>query len=769
MEFLRYFRRSKSNPMKKAVLLSVLSFYFLFLKATTYYSSNGTAPNVTTSWHVNTNGTGATPANFTSGDIFVIQTGHLLTTTANWSISGTNGKLLIQTGATLLANDRVMSPSFQIDGTGTYIHNGSTNTVPGSTTRTLAATSTVEIRNWNGGAALPSPTTWGNLIINTVGFTNNQNQGGTLTDIAGTLTIRNTGAGTNEFRLSASESYTLTIGGDLIIEGGVLQAGQANGNFNQKIIINGSYNQSGGSFIRTNNTGALQVEFNGANGTFTKTAGTITNTYVNWVVNATKKLTLNSGFAIALSRTITVNGTLDCNTRQVTGTGSFTLSSTGTLSTANTSGVDGSIQVTGAASFVSGASYEFHAATTSPFPGVLSTVTATNVVVDANVTLNKNVSVTGSLSLVTGKLIIPTARILTVASESTITGSGFGVSKHIVTQVNTSTGATGTLRVSSLTGTATFPIGNGTYYLPITLTTASAFDFSISVFQGVTNNGTANGVPFNSVQKSIIVDAEWIVNKNSGTGAVTMTLSWPAALEGSSFSAFPNSSVGIAHYGTYWESPLGSGNQALKTVTRTGITTFSPFGIGKVGTPLPLKFGDLKVYKENTDLTLDWSTYDELNVDHFEIERSQNGEQFVTLGMITARGNGYNSKSDYRWIDPSPYNNTSFYCVKEIDIDGGSKYSSIVRVDMSQDNSALNLFPNPVVDKKLSLAANIERGKYRLLVTNLEGKKIYDQALDHTGGIVSQSIQLPSTITAGIYLLTINGSPLKMTRQFIVR
>ena len=490
---------------------------------------------------------------------------------------------------------------------------------------------------------------------------------------------------------------------------------------------------------------------------------------MNWVVNATKKLTLNSSFAIALSRSMTVNGTLDCNTRQVTGAGSFTLSSTGTLSTANTSGVDGSIQVTGTASFVSGASYEFHAATTSPFPGVLSTVTATNVVVDANVTLNKNVSVTGSLSLVTGKLTIPTSRILTVASGSTITGSGFGISKHIVTQVNTITGTTGTLRVNSLTGAATFPIGNGTYYLPITLSTPSAFDFSISVFQGVTNNGTVNGVPFNSVQKSIIVDAEWIVNKNSGTGAVTMTLSWPAALEGSSFSNFPNSSVGIAHYGTYWESPLGSGNQALKTVTRTGITMFSPFGIGKVGTPLPLKFDALKVYNKNTDLYVDWSTYDEVNVDHFEIERSQNGQLFETVGMVSARGNGSNGQTGYSWINHTPNSGTTFYRVKEIDIDGESTYSSIVRVDMSQDNSALNLFPNPVVNKKLLVQMNLEQGKYHLLVTDLDGKKLYDQTLDHGGGIIIQSIQLPSTITSGIYLLMIKNNERKMVGQFVVK
>ena len=133
----------------------------------------------------------------------------------------------------------------------------------------------------------------------------------------------------------------------------------------------------------------------------------MTNTYMNWTVNASKKLTLNNDFSIAASRTFTVNGTLDCNTRLVTGAGAFSLASTGTISTANTSGVDGSIQVTGTKTYTSGGSYEFHAATTTPFPASLGTVTAAGVVVDANVTLNKNVSVTNTLNLTTGKLTIP--------------------------------------------------------------------------------------------------------------------------------------------------------------------------------------------------------------------------------------------------------------------------------------------------------------------------------------------------------------------------
>lgn len=513
----------------------------------------------------------------------------------------------------------------------------------------------------------------------------------------------------------------------------------------------------------------MQIEFNGANSNFTKTGGTITNTYMNWVVNASQKLTLNNSFEVATSRTFTVNGTLVCDTNQVTGTGAFIQASTGTISTANISGVDGSIQVTGTQIYTSGGSYEFHAATTTPFPAALASVTAGSVVVDANVSFNKNVSVTNTLNLATGKLTIPTSLELTVASGSTITGSGFGVTKHIVTQVNTSTGAMGMLRVTSLTGTATFPIGNGTYYLPATLTTVSAFSFNMCVFQGLTKNGTPNGIAFTTSQKAYAVDAVWIVNKNSGSGTVTIKLLWPSTLQGSKFPTLTNSDIGIAHYGTYWESPLGSGDHVQKTVTRTGIVTFSPFGIGKVGIPLPLNFGDLKIYKNNDDLHVNWSTYDEVNVDHFEIERSQNGHEFVKAGNVNAKGNGIGGRTDYDWIDPSPFSGTSFYRVKEIDIDGESKYSSVVRISIGEDNSKLNLFPNPVVDKRVSVQVRIDKGLYNVTVTNLDGRNIYNETLNHSGGIISQNIKLPSTTSSGMYLLMIRGSGVNLFKQFVVK
>lgn len=755
--------------MKKSVLFLASIFSLFILSANTYYSTNNANPNATSSWHTSRAGTGSTPSNFTSGDIFIIQAGHTMTTTANWTITGTNSKLTIETGATLQADDKVAVPNFEIAGTGYYIHNKNTNSFPGSTTRTFAATSTVEIRDWSGGAALPDPTIWGNLIINLAGYGTNLNQAGNLTNVAGDLIIRNTGVTGNEFRLATTQNYTLTIGGDLVIENGTLEAGQNNGNDDQLIIINGDYIQSGGTFTRQNNNiNVLEVQFNGTSSNFTKTGGTLTDTYMNWIVNASKKLTLNNDLPIALLRTLTVNGSIDCGTSKVSGLGIFNLTSTGKLITSSTAGVDGAIQVSGSTLFNTGSSFEFRTATSSPFPGVLGTVTATDIVIAADVTFNKDVSISGSLNLSSGKLTIPAGNTVTVTNGNTITGSGFSASKHIVMKVNTSTGAKSLLRVSSLIGTTTLPIGNGTYYLPVTLTTTAANDFSVGVFQGVTVNGTPNGTAFTTAQKKKIVDAVWIVNKNSGSGTVTMKLAWPSSLEGSSFPGLTDSDIGIAHFGGYWESPLGSGSQSLKTVTRTGITNFSPFGVGQIGTPLPLKFGSIKVYEKNDDLNVNWTTYSEVNVDHFEIERSQTGQQFSMIGRTNAIGG--ERKTEYNWIDSSPLSGNSYYRIKEVDIDNSSKYSSVVRVDLGQSNSDLTLFPNPVIEKKLSIqVGRIEKGQYKISVTNLNGKTIYDQLLDHGGGVISQGIQLAADTAPGMYSLSITGNGVRLFKQFVVK
>src|SRR5437773_11916730 len=149
------------------VSIAVLTMTVLLLSAgsawaATYYSQGSLDPNVTTNWNSIRLGGGSSPANFTSGDVFAIQASHSMATTAAWTVSGAGSKIQIESGGTLTANHIVAVPTFQVDNGGTYVHsatsgssNGAASDIPGSTTRTFGASSTVQFTKWANAGATP--------------------------------------------------------------------------------------------------------------------------------------------------------------------------------------------------------------------------------------------------------------------------------------------------------------------------------------------------------------------------------------------------------------------------------------------------------------------------------------------------------------------------------------------------------------------------------------------------------------------------------------
>ncbi|MEI9807883.1 MAG: hypothetical protein WDO16_08415 [Bacteroidota bacterium] len=199
--------------MKHALSIVVSLLFLLAANANTYYSVNNAAPNTTGSWKSNRNGTGSSPSSFGhDDDIFIVQAGHTMTTTANWNVNGDDSKVVVEAGATLKANQKVSVDIFQVYDGGNYIHNDNSSSIPGGNERILAANSTIEINDWSGSTKLPEETTWGNLIIDMPGYNSNLGQTGDLTAIRGDFIIRSTGNSGKEFRLATSQDYTLTIG-----------------------------------------------------------------------------------------------------------------------------------------------------------------------------------------------------------------------------------------------------------------------------------------------------------------------------------------------------------------------------------------------------------------------------------------------------------------------------------------------------------------------------------------------------------------------------
>jgi hypothetical protein len=265
-----------------------LRFYLLIaicvvpLSATTYYSQGNVAANTLANWNTLPAGGGSVPANFTtSGDSFVVQTGHSMTTSGAWTLAS-GVKLTVDSGATFTASHLLSSlGTFSVKNGGTYIHyatgsgtNGLAADFPGST-RILGATSTVEFRKWGntgtGAVALPSGITWGNIIINVDTLFGSWNQTASITSVAGNLTVLKTGGGSREFRFTGSATLALSISGNVSVSGGIV--GFSSGTGVPNVSISGNVNVTGGEFYFSNNSGVSPVVT--VNGNVTVNGGTL--------------------------------------------------------------------------------------------------------------------------------------------------------------------------------------------------------------------------------------------------------------------------------------------------------------------------------------------------------------------------------------------------------------------------------------------------------------------------------------------------------------
>ena len=118
----------------------------------------------------------------------------------------------------------------------------------------------------------------------------------------------------------------------------------------------------------------------------------------------------------------------------------------------------------------------------------------------------------------------------------------------------------------------------------------------------------------------------------------------------------------------------------------------------------------------------------------------------------------YNNTSDgdYGFFDANPLPGTSYYRIKNNDLDGKSSYSIVIRVNRNKTIKGLSLYPNPVVNGIVLLqGSDLGRGNYKINIFGANGQEIYKQQIKHNGGTISHTIELPSTISKGVYMLSV--------------
>ena len=402
-----------------------------------------------------------------------------------------------------------------------------------------------------------------------------------------------------------------------------------------------------------------------------------------------------------------------------------------------------------------------------------STSVLSNLTIDNSngVVFNRDATVNGTLTLSNGVLTLNSGYVMHIVSGNQIAGSGFGLLKHIITEKNSGTNSIAYIRSGAFTGSRTFPLGEGNYYMPATLSSAGANDFNVAVFSGAAINGQPNGAAFSNL--SPIVNANWIINRNSGTSATDITFAWSESLEGASFGIAADNQIGISRYdGTSWDPITGiNGDNDGNTVTRTGVNIFSPFIVAVLGTPLPLKFGNISAARKNQVVNVQWEALSEENVAYYEVQKSSTGLSFNKAGVVNSLAHNL-SYYKYGWTDGAPGNGTVFYRIKAVDNDGKYQYSSIVRVSPENGiNGGIKVYPNPVQPNgRINVeAGTLSRGTYRVELTDMSGVRVYNRIIEHAGGSLTQNMELSKSLRTGTYILKFSGENVSYTSTVIVK
>jgi len=172
---------------------------------------------------------------------------------------------------------------------------------------------------------------------------------------------------------------------------------------------------------------------------------------------------------------------------------------------------------------------------------------------------------------------------------------------------------------------------------------------------------------------------------------------------------------------------MGSGNPGFN-VDFTGAST-GPFHTNT--SPLPVELSTFTAAVANSAVELNWKTATEVNNYGFEVQRAVSGKQSESLnwekiGFVNGAGNS-SSPKQYSFTDKGITFGSYSYRLKQIDVDGQYKYSSVVNVSAGQlpNGFVLNQnYPNPFNPSTQIQFGFNDNTRATLTVYNVLGQKV---------------------------------------------
>ena len=180
--------------------------------------------------------------------------------------------------------------------------------------------------------------------------------------------------------------------------------------------------------------------------------------------------------------------------------------------------------------------------------------------------------------------------------------------------------------------------------------------------------------------------------------------------------------------------------------------------------PIPVSLISFNGKNNGRNNLLTWKVNDELNLSRYELERSTDGRNFITVANITATGN-----SNYSYPDNIIGNRAPlyYYRLKSIDKDGDFKYSAIVRIRTASKGWTVETTPNPFTNMiQINIESDVKDDAVYTL-TDMSGKQLLKQPITLSAGNNAFEITDAGKFAKGVYILNIIASQQKQTIKIV--
>lgn len=350
------------------------------------------------------------------------------------------------------------------------------------------------------------------------------------------------------------------------------------------------------------------------------------------------------------------------------------------------------------------------------------------------------------------------SRSCSVQNGATNIGSHEFCASQVPTQINA---------VPSQGGTNIFILNNRTLAVINWGATGEVpTNVSLQFYSGVNPGGTLTGRYGN---------AYWIIEATGGSGySYDITLFYDTTIMGG---ITRESDIRLAKRpsgGDWIPYPTSTINTTNKTISLSGLTSFSEFALSDANSPMPVTLKSFNYNMKNRDVTLKWVTESEINNKGFEIERAElkNGNNEYRKIGFTESKNKNNEPLIYSFEDKKLASGKYRYRLKQIDNNGNFEYFELkndiavalpTKYDLSQN------YPNPFnPTTKIDFQLQYD-GKVTLQIYDITGKEIATLINNEFKKADYYTIVFNgNSLSSGVYFYTLTSDKFVMTKKMIL-